>query len=289
MKHMWKSRSRRVGICSVALAVSYLFMPAAANATVDTGVNVLDWNICGDMCNSGATVTAGDATITAWHPAILMLEEVCKSQVSHFANLNSGFDSNYVFFPKRTAGCGSIGTAILTHQAISSSSSVTIPVDVSSGARDTVGCVRTHVGVDPDRVAVEACVTHLDNDSAGATQNKQLNGTSSWQGAAAWAQDQANGVALVFGGDFNLTRTSSKIAPLYSNILEYGSTQTGQYFHELDQASNQATAAAGKIDYIFYKHSYAKNYVAKPVVSTSQSDHKILYGEADLCSTSSCT
>jgi endonuclease/exonuclease/phosphatase family metal-dependent hydrolase len=158
-------------------------------------------------------------------------------------------------------------------------------------------------------IPTEACVTHLDNDPAEQSNDAQLNGAqkggthsgllrspaTEWQGAAAWAEDHANGYPLVFGGDFNLNPTQSAMQPPYHGIEEYGdaSNPTTQYFSEIDPA-NHPTDGNTKIDYLFFKHGYAQNpqlAAGSPKFfdTVHVSDHAMLYGYIDLCSTSGCT
>jgi len=298
-----------VVVLAVMTCVGGIVATAPAQAAIAPGVNVMEWNMCGLDCNNGlytANLKKSEAIITEWHPAIFLAVEICETRVSNFAAINGGWFGGHVFYPKRSTGnanCGRIGTAIFTHRAATNLGSVQIPVRVASGALDTVGCAKTEVGA--NHVVTVACVTHLESSSDVTVQQAQLQGTTTtgtapgnltagtslWQGAAGWALDKANGKPLVFGGDFNLKRSRPEINHMYTNVIENGSALTGQWFRELDQTANLPTHFAAsenrKLDYIFFKHSYASNYSmpAGSPLKLAASDHAVLYGQARLCST----
>jgi endonuclease/exonuclease/phosphatase family metal-dependent hydrolase len=319
-----KRATRRFALATggtvLTLITLFAVAPSAASAATSSGVKVMQFNICGDVCLQGASPTTIESNkISSFNPAVIILEEVCHSQ----ANTIAGSTYNVYWYQKQTGTYCDPGNAILTKRALTNTSTVGMPVanwnaNTSSydytGVEDILSCGRTSVLNDSGLTAIplEVCVTHLDNDPNTKTNDVELNGatsgvgtrsaylrgSSSWEGAAAYADDQANGAALVFGGDFNIAPDdnsgfSSDPKPMYpsfNNVESYGTTNTGQWNREIDHSwanrtSDAATHGTEKIDYLFFKQGYSVSPVmgsGSPYDTSGGSDHKMLYGSVDL-------
>jgi endonuclease/exonuclease/phosphatase family metal-dependent hydrolase len=261
-------------------------------------VRVMNWNMCGadPKCgNDGATTNYGTfkTLLTNYKPQLLTLQEVCSTSDTSWLQTNWRAiwpNGTWSYLAKRTTSqCGtstsSIGTMILSSQALGTAATKRMPIKTSSGAADdTILCASTTI-----TVPIELCTTHLDNDGGGSVDDAQLNGAdaayyptlltdgaTSWLGAAPWVENQANGHPLVFGGDFNSKVGDPALFYVYKGIIKNGDPgqTTGQKLVAMDY----------DIDHIFFDaaHTGSRSLTTKAL---SSSDHPVGYGTVTLCTT----
>jgi endonuclease/exonuclease/phosphatase family metal-dependent hydrolase len=314
-----------------AIVSSFAIAPLKASAHTSSGVRAMTFNICGDRCLGGGNPPKDEMdVIKAVDPQVLLLQEVCPSQITYILAQTNLDDQAFIYKQDGSNGCASVGNAVLSKRALSSPDTLGIPVlnwnatlnqgngGYDTGPKDKILCVRTSVMNDGNNFSMplEACVTHLDNDPADASNVVELNGANSsdtsswlrrpgvtqWEGAAAWAMDHAgSGVPLIFGGDFNLSPNDAwwdsemagkALQPAYNNIVAYNNTRTGQNFREVDKSWDNASSAAAtcngqKMDYLFFRQAYSSSPTlgaggTSAPATASNSDHKMLFGSSDL-------
>ena len=233
--------------------------PAAAAAPV----KVMQFNICGAICNHGkyGVVEHVRAKIVAYRPAIVTLNEVCAGQFWRLQSMldGSGWEMSGVFRPQRHDGrCpgGGFGDAVLTAGSVGRRH--VLPIPNHGPEHRAVLCLRTSAAGGP----VLACTLHLvTGKSKKGSREKYLQ----YAAAARALNARAGRGAVIVGGDFNLVPG------------QMGSMLKGGPFFDVDP---QAAGTHGrKIDYVLFSRRHFSDPSGGPQGS-SYSDHKALLGQA---------
>jgi hypothetical protein len=261
----------------ILAAGAALFLAAAAlvNAAPPAAaagpVRVMQFNMCGAMCNHGAVDKAGAgndvvedvrARVAGFQPAVLTLNEVCVAQFNRLkALLGTGpWKMSGAFRAQRDDwGCkggAQFGDAVFTAGGISGQKVLGVPNPSGGPEHRAVLCVRTAAGGAP----LLACVLHTVTDNPMkarqvAAAARALNG------------EAANG-AVIVGGDFNTDPGGMRA------LLDSG--QGGRFF---DVDPQRAWTRGGKIDYALFDQGHFSNPSGGPQ-SSRYSDHSVLAGQA---------
>jgi len=245
----------------------------AEPAVAATPVRVLDFNICGAICNHGVVDKAGGGNdvvddvrnrIVDFKPAIVTLQEVCAGQFNRLTSLLNGgpWKMSGVFRPQRhdsrCTGGGGFGDAVLTTGPVGRREVLPLP---NGSEHRAVLCLHTSAGG-----PVLACTLHLVTGRSGkegpALKRSQLSAAARGLNARA-----ARG-AVIVGGDFNVT--PGEMGALLN-------TGRGGRFFDIDP---QAAGTHGrKIDYVLFSRAHFANPSGGPQGSRF-SDHKALLGQA---------
>lgn len=261
-------RSQRPPSVIVAglLLAGTLFTAAADPAAAAAPVKVMQFNICGAICNHGkyGVVDHVRAKIVAFRPAIVTLNEVCAGQFWRMQSLldDSGWEMSGVFRPQRHDGrCpgGGFGDAVLTAGSVGRRE--VLPIPNHGPEHRAVLCLRTSTAGGP----VLACTLHLvTGKSKKGSREKYLQ----YAAAARALQGRAARGAVIVGGDFNL------VPGQMGSMLNAG---RGGRFFDIDP---QAAGTHGrKIDYILFSRGHFANPSGGPEWS-KYSDHRALLGQA---------
>jgi hypothetical protein len=264
-------RSRTILAAGAAffLAATAL-VTAAAPAAAAGPVRVVQFNMCGVMCNHGTVDKAGAGNdvvedvggrVAGFRPAVLTLNEVCVAQFNRLKKLLGGgsWKMSGAFRSQRDEpGCkggAQFGDAVFTAGGISGQKVLGLP-NPSGPEHRAVLCVHTTAGGGP----LLACVLHTvtGNPTKGrqvAAAAKALNG------------EAANG-AVIVGGDFNTDPGGMRA------LLDSG--QGGHFF---DVDPQKASTRGGKIDYALFDRGHFSNPSGGPQGS-KYSDHSVLPGQA---------
>jgi endonuclease/exonuclease/phosphatase family metal-dependent hydrolase len=267
---------------------------APLSATAATAkVTFLQFNVCGKTCHNG-TAVVGDienaVTSASPQPYVLTLNEMCGSD---YAKLTADLSAYHGHFTALQAhGCPDgtdYGDAVLLRtSSFTYLGSWALPRPGGGEARQIICLKSTVAGASRPLVA---CVTHIDYRTSNIAQ--QVAAVSSRAGGYAPAN------AVLVGGDFNSTPTSSALNMMYSASYAGGRGQ----FVEADSANssrtgggssstyNQFTGCGGppcpsaahpmqrKIDYAFLSSTAFTAYSAT-VFSSAHSDPRSLLAAA---------
>jgi endonuclease/exonuclease/phosphatase family metal-dependent hydrolase len=260
-------RSRRSPAVVVAgfLLAGTLFTARAEPAAAVAPVKVMDFNICGAICNHGGYGVVEDVRnrVLRFKPAILTLNEVCAGQFTRLTSrlVGSAWKMSGVFRPQRhDPRCpgGGFGDAVLTAGAVGRRE--VLPLPNLGPEHRAVLCLHTSAGG-----PVLACTLHLvTGRSAMGSREKYLQSTA----AARALNGRAARGAVIVGGDFNL-------APGQMGAL-LNAGRGGRFFDTDPQA---AGTHGRKIDYILFSRAHFANPSGGPEASRF-SDHKVLLGQA---------
>jgi hypothetical protein len=228
------------------------------------------------------------------------------------------------------------GNAVLTHHALSGWTCQGIHTDGSPPTDDcaleqdetarsmSTGCGESYALDGTTKVYYWVCSTHLPDTPADAEADvpTMIN----------WAYPLASlkNNAMYLGGDFNLDPSDSALDDIYATCSSskcgqfqemygihssvscphsvdirtnpigtaYGDVDSSQGCNPVSHLSNAgASSLYRKIDYMFFKQSYAQNFLpAGPwgrewgqTMSSWPSDHDLLYGAVDICANSGCS
>jgi endonuclease/exonuclease/phosphatase family metal-dependent hydrolase len=265
---------RRILRCRTTLAAALLLAGAlttaeAKPAAASGAVRVMQFNICGAICNHGVVDKPGGGNdvvddvrnrIVGFKPAIVTLNEVCAGQFHRLKSLldDGTWEMAGVFRPQRhdsrCTGGGGFGDAVLTAGSVGRTEVLPLP---NGSEHRAVLCLRTSAGG-----PVLACTLHLVTGKAGkegpALKRRQLSAAARALNARA-----ARG-AVIVGGDFNVTSG------------EMGALLNGRFFDVDPQA---ASTHGRKIDYVLFSRTHFSNPSGGPYGSRF-SDHKALLGQA---------
>jgi endonuclease/exonuclease/phosphatase family metal-dependent hydrolase len=250
-----------------------------APAAADERLRILQFNLCGSICNRGVVDRPGAANdvvehvhwLTVEHRAhLLILNEVCEAQFLRIRRLlaRSNRPMRGVFHAQRSAdrrcppvgGQRTFGDAVLSVGPAGLPRVFPLPNRPSGGERRAVLCLPTTVG---RRLLV--CGLHL--VAADPVWNRrQLAQVSRI------VRREARSRTLIVAGDFN--NDPWDLAPLTDR-------RRGGPFTDVDFRDNQPTHAGRKIDYILVDDRRF-DVVAGWVHSSPYSDHRVLVGEAVL-------
>lgn len=274
--------------CAAVVSLSVTPVDAAS-----AQVGFLQFNVCGKTCHLG-TAVVGDiekgVTSSNPQPFVLTLNEMCRSD---YARLTADLPAYHGYFqttlPRNCADGSDNGDVILVRtSSVTYLGSWALPRPGGGEAR-MVTCLRSSVpGASRPLVA---CVTHIDYHAS--------NTAAQISAVAARAAGYAPANAVVVGGDFNSTPTSSPMKTMYSRSYQGGQGM----FVEADSANhvrtgggssstyNQFTGCGGppcpsashpahrKIDYMFLSGTGFSAYSAT-ALSAAHSDHRPLLGTA---------
>jgi hypothetical protein len=258
----------------------------------------MEFNYCGQKCQHGSTNNPMTTTLDDFMPHVVLLNENCLSQFNHILNIQQSaghwtLHGDYTYLrPDSECGTGGLGNAIMSHSNLSFHGFKVL----TEGHIQTVSCVTID-----DSMSTEACVVHIaptDNPAHTLLRDQIKDATN-------FAFGEAAGRPLVFGGDFNREPDHANMDPVYWS----GANSTGN-FQEVDQCGSVAGTRTGgppsddcnhftkikdgestltrKIDYIFMKRAYFKDFGIQTISTRTFSDHAVMKATMTECSTSSC-
>jgi hypothetical protein len=261
----------------ILAAGAALFLAAAAlvNAAPPAAaagpVRVMQFNMCGAMCNHGAVDKAGPGNdvvedvrgrVAGFHPDVLALNEVCVAQFNRLKAVLGGgaWRMSGAFRAQRDEsackGGAQFGDAVFTAGGINGQKVLGVPNPSGGPEHRAVLCVHTTAAGGP----VLACVLHT--VTANPMKARQVAAA-----AKALNGEAANG-AVIVGGDFNTEPGGMRA------LLDSG--QGGRFF---DVDPQRASTRGGKIDYALFGRSHFSNPTGGPQGSR-YSDHSVLVGQA---------
>jgi endonuclease/exonuclease/phosphatase family metal-dependent hydrolase len=266
---MTQHRQRRQTVMTFTAALGLLLAAGATGASAADGAPsavagqqfyAMDWNIAGATTHDGNASQPnnyGNNTVVDrladlaqnWHPAVISVNEVCDSQVTHLrsALADRGMTVQaWQFTPTGNAhpacllhGGSYAGLAVLSTVSAGSGSSLwfddsTNQVVTSKTSRG-VACLTLHLTRD-----VRACSMHLAQDQNAAVAQATAFTTT--------YRSQIESAPWMLLGDFNAT-PDRLLTPLYTP----SAGGAGDFYETDMDATNlgQATAGSRKIDYVF--------------------------------------
>jgi hypothetical protein len=156
-----RSRTTTAATAALLLAAATIFTTGATPAAASATVKVMDFNICGAICNHGRYGVVDDVRnrVLRFRPAILTLNEVCAGQFWRLQSLlqGSAWKMSGVFRPQRhDSRCpgGGFGDAVLTAGAVGRRE--VLPLPNLGPEHRAILCLRTSAGG-----PVLACTLHL--------------------------------------------------------------------------------------------------------------------------------
>lgn len=265
MRRTLRSRTTTAATAALLLAAATIFTTGATPAAASGTVKVMDFNICGAICNHGRYGVVEDVRnrVLRFRPAILTLNEVCAGQFWRLQTLlqGSAWKMSGVFRPQRhDSRCpgGGFGDAVLTAGAVGRRE--VLPLPNLGPEHRAILCLRTSAGG-----PVLACTLHLvTGRGTKGSREKYLQSAA----AARALNGRAARGAVIVGGDFNL------VPGQMGALVNAG--RGGRFF----DTDPQAAATHGrKIDYILFSRAHFANPSGGPEPS-KYSDHKALLGQA---------
>jgi endonuclease/exonuclease/phosphatase family metal-dependent hydrolase len=257
---------------TAALVVNPGFVPGARPAAAAEPVRVMQYNVCGAICNGGVVTKPGSDNdvvedvrnrIVAARPHIVTLNEVCNGQFARLKNVLQGshWPMDGVFRKQRNDGrCkdgSGFGDAVLTAGPVGRTEVLQLP---DRGSEDrAIICLNTSA-----HGPVLACSLHLVTGKNDGRQERleQL-------AAAARALNRRAGVrAVIVGGDFNTVPSGM------GALLD---PRRGGRFFDVDP--QKAPTRGSKIDYVLFSRRHFSDPSGGPV-SSRFSDHEVLVGRA---------
>lgn len=242
--------------------------PPAPGPSPDGALNVVEYNICGAMCEEewrGRNRPGPDEVghvrdvIVDAGAHLVVLNEICHSQLERLQPLlaESGHPMQGAFHPQRTddrcptggpEGDG-FGDAILSTGPVEEAEVHLFP---GEGERRGVLCLPTTVGA---RLTV--CAVHLETGDGNQEQFDDVVGEM---------RRRLTSETVVLAGDFN--REPDQMRPLTDPAA-------GGPFADVDAEQNRATHYKRRIDYILLDRRAFPSYQAE-VHETPWSDHRVL-------------
>lgn len=255
----WPSPVRRaVTAIAVAVAIVSLHAPAPAHAATAHQLRVVTHNIGGGPTFRGSldALDGVNAQISAFGPDVVMLEEVCGSQVDAFKAQHPTWSVLYSVMATNQHSCTESGSSDARQgQMLASPYAIASVSNHSLGYQDA-----PYPSGEPRRLSftllcgdiaipghsssgLRACVTHLragadsDDHDARETQTATIRSLLTDR---IWSQGQAVTVA----GDFNAVPYWNAMNNMYRLTKSSAYTGTGD-FHEADQTDTKWFSAAG--------------------------------------------
>ena len=275
-------RSTRLGVAlATVFATVALVAPATPAHATDYTQNYMQFNMCGNACNSGGLAVATDVENSVENrspqPFVVTLNEVCENQ---YQQLWRNLTPYYGFFDATGPTCSNgarYGNAILVRtSSFTRLGPWTLPNPGGNETRHLV-CLKIPMS---GNLPMVACVTHIDYHSVNiAPQIKRV---------AEIAGSYYSTSGVLVGGDFNTTPSSTALNPMYRSA--YSPSGTG-LFNEVDAPSslsrtykstsyNEGTFQDGrKLDYIFLSSPDWTGF-SGDATSAVRSDHVVLWGHA---------
>jgi len=267
-----RRRARLLFIVGMAaLVVDPGFVTATRPAAAAEPVRVMQYNVCGAICNGGVVAKPGRDNdvvedvrnrIVAARPHIVTLNEVCNGQFARLKNVLQGshWPMDGVFRKQRNDGrCkdgSGFGDAVLTAGPVGRTEVLQLP---DRGSEDrAIICVHTYA-----HGPVLACALHLVTGQNGTQERlEQL------AAAAKALNRKAAERAVIVGGDFNTVPSGM------GALLD---RRRGGRFFDVDP--QREGTRGNKIDYVLFSRGHFSNPSGGPVWSRF-SDHKVLIGLA---------
>ena len=270
MRRTRRSRTITLATAALLLAAAIAFTTGAEPAAAAGPVRVMDFNICGSICNHGVIDKPGATDIVDevrnrvrhFKPHILTLNEVCIAQFQRLKALFAGgsWKMRGVFRPQRNdSRCRkgtSYGDAVFSSAGVHGQKVLQLPDPPKGPENRAILCIRTSAGGGP----VLACTLHL--VTRDPMKAKQI------AAAARALNDEAEDGAVILGGDFN--KTPSGMGALLD-------PDRGGRFFDVDP--QKAPTRGQKIDYILFSRAHFANPSGGPH-SSPLSDHDVLIGQA---------
>jgi hypothetical protein len=265
-----RSRHPMVAVATAVLVLGSGLVVGTQPAVADGTVRVMQYNICGAICNDGVVAKAGSNNdvvedvrnrILASRPHLVMLNEVCVGQFGRIKDLlrGSAWPMNGAFRAQRKDGrCkGGFGDAVLTAGRVRGTEVVQLP---DRGSEDrAVLCLNTDA-----HGAVLACSLHL----VTGKHNGRRERLEQLAKVARVFNARAGHRAVIVGGDFNTTP---------SGMGALTNPARGGRFFDVDP--QKAPTRGTKIDYVLFDRKHFSNPSGGPVKSKF-SDHRLLTGRA---------
>jgi endonuclease/exonuclease/phosphatase family metal-dependent hydrolase len=260
-----RSRRHPSALAASLLLAGALFTADPERADASGALRVMQFNICGAICNHGGNGVVEHVRdkIVGFRPAIVTLNEICAGQFSRLKSMLGGgaWKMSGVFRPQRHDGrCpgGGFGDAVLTAGSVGRTE--VLPIPNLGPEHRAVLCLRTSAGG-----PVLACTLHLvTGKGKKGSREKYLQSAA----AARALNARAARGAVIVGGDFNL------VPGQMGSLLNTG---RGGRFFDIDP---QGTGTHGrKIDYVLFSRAHFSNPSGGPQGS-KYSDHKALLGQA---------
>lgn len=265
-----RSRHSLMAIVTAVAMVGSGLIAGTRPAVADGSVRVMQYNVCGAICNKGVVSRAGNnndvvedirTRIVAARPHLVMLHEVCVGQFRRLQSLLKGgaWKMGGAFRAQRFDGrCkGGFGDAVLTAGRVGGTEVVQLP---DHGSEDrAVLCLSTDA-----QGAVLACSLHLVTG-----KNKGRSERFAQLAAVARAFNaRAAHRAVIVAGDFNTT-------PGGMGALT-NPARGGRFF---DVDPQKAATRGNKIDYVLFDRNHFSSPSGGPATSKF-SDHRVLTGQA---------
>jgi endonuclease/exonuclease/phosphatase family metal-dependent hydrolase len=280
----------------IAVAATGAVLTAAPAHAESTEIKVISHNIRGGQINNGALYTLDlvKSQIASFAPDVVMLQEVCQSQATNFANTYQplGWTVHYVVRREHPdcdgvpdGATAPIGELIAIPRAGSPYREF-LPGDGSSNTY-SISCLTFFKNTGREYLA---CNTHLSAGSTlGAIRDSQL---AQIQNSMQWSINYGRGVIL--GGDLNMTPDITSMDKLYKIRNDGSLTGNGSFF-EADQTdatyfrsvcsgqpfcrSGQPTKGSEKYDYLFFAaNKTTVNSLSGGVVASPYSNHDLYRG-----------
>lgn len=263
-------RTLRIRTTGAAIFFVGMTITTAGPAAAGGPVRVMQFNICGAVCNHGVIDKAGGGNdvvddvrgrITGFRPDIVTLNEVCQGQFNRLKALLAvgPWSMAGAFRAQRTdsrcQGGSGFGDAVFTAGGVAGQKVLALP-NPGGGEHRAVLCVHTSAGGGP----VLACVLHT--VTGNPMKARQV------AAAAAAVNGEAAHGAVILGGDFNTTPGGM------GALLDPG--RGGRFF---DVDPQRAATRGSKIDYVLFDRGHFSNPSGGPQGSP-RSDHDALLGQA---------
>ena len=273
-------------------------LPASADPLDPYPLRVITHNVAGGpkYGGSGAAFESLAANI-GWNPDVVMLQEVCLSQVPLFEQQYPGWSVHWA--PTRIQTVTEDGQHIPGHPDCKGPAGTRYPQGILLASRWGIA----NVAVTPLRVpeashpfvytllcgdvavpamTVRSCTTHLMSNFGDVDRSAEREEQTQVIRETLRPYISAQ-IPVVVGGDFNATPWAPAMDNLYQG-------RKGD-FYEADQGSDPddnapthgvGTVNAKKIDYIFFSKNRCVPPLSGLVVDGKASDHELLRGRCDL-------
>jgi endonuclease/exonuclease/phosphatase family metal-dependent hydrolase len=284
---------------AVAVVAALASTAAPAHAATPTTIRAITWNVCGAMCVDGDTeplASQAARAVRSWNADILLLQEVCATQVAAIGARLPGYESTFKS-QVRTSRCGGSrkhGIAIFVRGGSSNERWVNI-----GGTEGLTGPEYFLLAVDgrtADGRTYTAATAHLRvkcdaeydyDDCAPVTHQARTEQSEAIVDELEWLTH--DDVPVILGGDFNMLPDSEPMSMFYG-------PHAGGYgvFAEADGAEGGASGRGGestacdkeqKIDYVFYSTAQFRDLdgdAATCATANRVSDHRLLRATATL-------
>jgi endonuclease/exonuclease/phosphatase family metal-dependent hydrolase len=265
---------------------------------------VITHNIAGAMKNKGAAdaVDYAVAEAKAFHPDVVMLQEVCETQAN---SLKEKLGTQWTVFYEKTydhKDCGSLGSLIASPHPMAAAPSVKMTDPFPDDPKD-YKAVCGDIAVPNRKGIVHVCSTHListGSDKSLRDETEKARGKQVLQLIEGVKSHLKRNDPVIISGDFNAGPSRDLMDPLF-RVTRQGGFGPGN-FDEADQTdpkreqfkepgvtcgptacrSGQSTHESSKLDHIFFSHDRVAGELAGDVRSVGKSDHNLYRGSAQI-------